>query len=108
MDVSALEVKINSLESQLAELKESSSRSHEVIYDRLRELETKEAVNSERYKSIQDDLASLKAQNKLLLDRIEELSKKPAKRWDNAVTGFISALAGIIAGIVGKSIFGGG
>ena len=108
MDQSALEVKVINLEKQLAELKESSSRSHEAIYDRLRDLETKEAVNSERYKSIQDDLASLKAQNKLLLDRIDELTKKPAKRWETAVASFISALAGIVAGIIGKSIFGGG
>lgn len=66
---------------------QARSRTHEKIYDRLRELERNLSVVSTQYAQIISQLSALSAD-------IAALKDKPAKRWDTVIAAAISALVG--------------
>ncbi len=77
------------LEHQFEDLKSQNTKSHEGIYDRLRELEKSDAVQNERYDTIMDVLGEVKKNT-------DEIKAKPAKRWEKIVDKIISAAAGAL------------
>lgn len=102
------------LEARLVRLREDldrgishSSEAREKIYNRLRDLETGTARTEERYKSICKDLEELKIQQATILSKIDDISNKPAKRWDNAVSGLVGSVIGAIVAFISQRIFGG-
>lgn len=118
--------KAEELERDLNELRKQNNNSHERFFDRLTELEKSEGVQGEQYKNILSRLGDLSnnlhdmknetrdAVSKLpgithklddlgnrtdsLLEDVDELKEKPAKKWEN-VTGQIVAI--VIAAVVG-------
>jgi len=77
------------LEHQLEDLKTQNTKSHEGIYDRLRELEKSDAVQNEQYDTIMDTLGEVKKNT-------EELKAQPAKRWEKMMDKIISTAFGAI------------
>ena len=81
--------RIESVEEQLREHREKSSKDHREMFDRIRALEIANAKTDTQYGQIMETLGALKAD-------INELKAKPARRWDSIVDkillGFISAV----------------
>lgn len=96
------------LAQRLDKLEEKYSASRKDIYGRIDKLEEKYSRSDERLISMKDDLVEIKAQQKELLAKFEQLSAQPAKRWDTAVSSSISAAVGAIVGAIGALLFGGG
>lgn len=66
---------------------EQHSKTHREMFDRVRALETSDAVQNANYKAIDAKLDELTLM-------VKELSGKPAKRWDRLVECALSALVG--------------
>lgn len=66
---------------------EQHSKTHNGMYDRLRELEKSDAVQAAQYKAITDALGEIKA-------TVDTLAAKPGKRWESLVGYALSALVG--------------
>lgn len=66
------------------------SRTHEGMYDRIRKLETENAVQNAHWKNVDSKLDELAVM-------IRDLTGKAGKRWDKAVE---TALAAIVTGAV--------
>lgn len=62
----------------LEESNRQHSRTHEGMYDRIRALETENAVQNAHYKAIDDKLDDL-------TEMVKELSGKAGKRWESLV-----------------------
>lgn len=87
---------------EVVELKKKYSDSRKEIYGRLRDLETGQGITNERYKELKEDIGDLKKQqekdfNELkkqqqqILAKIDDISNRPQKRWDTAITVIITA-----------------
>ncbi len=98
MELESINRRIDSIEKELKESQEKSSRSRQEIYERLRALETESGRTDERYKSIMKELEEQKNQLSSIMKRLEELSQKPAKRYETAITTAISAFVGAVIG----------
>lgn len=61
---------------------EQHGSTHREIYDRLRALETENAVQNAHYKAIDEKLDSLTAMVQTVTNKINEVEHKPAKRWE--------------------------
>lgn len=81
--------RVEALERAIADEKESRSRAHEKIYDRLGELERGMATVTTQYGNIIDRLASMSADLNMLKD-------KPSKRWETIVTAIITGVVGFL------------
>lgn len=81
--------KAESLEEQLREHKEKSSKDHREMYDRIRQLEIANAKTDTQYGQIMETLGALKSD-------IAELKAKPAHRWDSIVDKILLAAIGAI------------
>lgn len=80
----------------LEEANKNHSRAHEGIYDRLRALETENAVQNAHYKAIDEKLDELTAM-------VKELTGKAGKRWDKAVeTGLVAIVTGVVCFLLGR------
>lgn len=66
---------------------------HREMFDRLRALETSEAVQNTKYDAIMTKLDALTA-------KLEALEAKPGKRWDGLVDKLIWAVAGAVVAFV--------
>jgi len=75
----------------LEEANKQHRKSHEGIYDRIRALETENAVQNAHYKAIDEKLDELTVM-------VRELSGKPGKRWDGLVDKllYVAALAAVL------------
>lgn len=71
----------------LEEANKNHSRVHEGIFDRLRKLETENAVQNAHYNSIVEKLDKLTG-------IVEELNGKAGKRWDSMVEKALWLIAG--------------
>ena len=70
----------------LEEADKNHSRVHAGMYDRIRALETGNAVQNAHYKAIDEKIDDLTVM-------VRELSGKPGKRWDGLVDKLIYAAA---------------
>ena len=87
------------MESRLKALEDANknhSRTHEGIFDRIRHLETENAVQNAQYKNIEDKLDKIDGV-------VQELNSKAGKRWDAIVDKAIWAVcAAVIAFLLAK------
>lgn len=104
METAALEVRVAQLETEIQQVKTNCSKDHHEIYDRLRALETESAVSAERYKNIMSELETQKEQLGQIILSIDDLSGKPGKRWETAVTGLISGTVGTVVGFLAQKL----
>lgn len=63
------------------------SKTHQEIFDRMRDVEKDNAVQAAQYKTITDTLGEIKA-------TVDTMAAKPGKRWEALVGCILSALAG--------------
>lgn len=84
------------LEHHVEELEAKNSSSHQVIYDRLRALETSDAVQDANYNTIIKMLDELTA-------KVGAMEAKPAKRWERIVENAMWAVfASVIAFLLAR------
>lgn len=86
-----LAARVDRLEEDMKSEKENRQKTHSEIYDRLRTVEAKQAVNETKLDTITDKLDSLDG-------KMDTLLSKPGKRWEAVVAAVISAA---VAGLVG-------
>lgn len=85
--------RVESAERSIEAMKESASRSHEKIYDRLGSLERDVATLTTQYSNIIDRLATISAD-------LNSLKEKPAKRYETLVNSVLQWLILAILGAV--------
>lgn len=100
------EKRIKEIVADIEKSSQKGSDARKEIYNRLRSLETQVARTDERYISISKDLDELKRQQAVVLSKIEDLSAKPAKRWDNAISTLIGTAIGAIVTFASTRLFG--
>jgi len=84
------------LEHQLEEYQAQNSSSHQGIYDRLRTLETSDAVQDTKYNAIMQKLDELTA-------KVDALESKPAKRWDKLTETVLAlVVTAVVAFLLGR------
>lgn len=86
----AMEGRIKTLE----EANKNHSRTHEGIFDRLRGLETENAVQNAHYNSIVDKLDDLAAM-------VKELTGRSGKRWENMADKILGVIIGAVITLAG-------
>lgn len=96
------------LKDRVDRLEQKYSDSRKGIYERLERIENNFGRNDERWANIRQDIDELKQQQTTILAKINELTNRPAKRWDTTVNSLISAIIGAICGAFGTRFFGGG
>lgn len=87
------EHRIKSLEEDLKEYREKSSRDHKEFYDRI------ECVEKDMVES-QGDRKHIREQLDKINGNVETLIQKPAKRYDTIVTSVFTAIIGAIVGFI--------
>ena len=108
--MNSIPITLEALAARITELEKAKGDNHadhSNIYRRLETLETDKGRTAEQYKYIRRDLDELKKQQQEILDRIELISQKPAKRWDTVVTSTITAIIGGIIGFILTRVLGG-
>lgn len=81
--------RVEALERALETEKESRSRAHEKIFDRLGELERGMATVSTQYSNISDRLATISAD-------LNAIKERPAKRWETVIAAIITGVVGFL------------
>lgn len=80
----------------LEEANRNHSRVHEGMYDRIRVLETENAVQNAHWKNADGKLDKLTAM-------VEELTGKAGKRWDKlAETVLVAIVTGVVCYLLGR------
>lgn len=80
----------------LEEANKNHSRTHEGMYDRIRALETENAVQNAHYKAIDDKLDDLTAM-------VKELTGKAGKRWEKVMeTALVAIVTGVVCFLLGR------
>lgn len=80
----------------LEESNKNHSRTHEGMYDRIRKLETENAVQNAHWENANAKLDKLTG-------LVEELSSKAGKRWDKAVeTVLVAIVTGVVCFLLGR------
>ncbi len=82
-----LAARVDRLEEDMKSEKENRQKTHSEIYDRLRKVESDQAVSRTKLDTITDKLDSLDGKMDILLS-------KPGKRWEAVVAAVISAVVG--------------
>ena len=82
-----LAARVARLEEDMKSEKENRQKTHSEIYDRLRTVEAKQAVNETKLDTITDKLDSLDG-------KMDTLLSKPGKRWEAVIAAVISAVVG--------------
>lgn len=81
--------RVEALERALEAEKESRSRAHEKIFDRLGELERGMATVSTQYSNIADRLATISAD-------LNAIKERPSKRWETVIAAIITGVVGFL------------
>ena len=81
------------------------SDTHREIFRRLGDLESDTAVQGEQLKNIDEKLNDIKADQKSILQKVEAMEAKPAKRWEGAVDKIILAVISAVVGFMMSGIF---
>lgn len=80
----------------LEEANKQHSRTHEGMYDRIRELEKENAVQNAHWKNVDDKLDELTSM-------VKDLTGKAGKRWESMVDKALWAIcAAVIAFLLGR------
>ena len=82
-----LAARVDRLEEDMKSEKENRQKTHSEIYDRLRKVESDQAVSRTKLDTITDKLDSLDG-------KMDTLLSKPGKRWEAVVAAVISAVVG--------------
>lgn len=85
------------MEKRIDALEEDSRRNqvtHKQFFERFEEDKVKMAVVEERYNQIKADTTEIKGHLKETNIALQEITDKPAKRWDGLVDKSIWAIAG--------------
>lgn len=82
-----LAARVDRLEEDMKSEKENRQKTHSEIYDRLRKVESDQAVSRTKLDTITDKLDSLDG-------KIDTLLSKPGKRWEAVIAAVISAVVG--------------
>ena len=86
--------RVEALERALELEKESRSRAHEKIYERLGDLERGMATVTTQYTNIASQLATISAD-------LNALKERPGRRWESAVAALITGLVGFLLARLG-------
>lgn len=87
----------------LEEANKQHGSTHREIFGRLGALETENAVQNAHWTNVNGKLDSLTDMVQKLTDKINEVERKPAKRWENIVDKTIWAVcAAVIAFLFGR------
>ena len=82
---------------------EQHGSTHREVFDRLRALETSDAVQKEQYNTILEKLDGLTSRHDELNRKLSELEGKPGKRWEGLVEKALWAVcAAVIAFLLGR------
>lgn len=81
--------RVEALERALESEKESRSRAHEKIFDRLGELERGMATVTTQYSNIADRLATISAD-------LNAIKERPGKRWEAVIAAIITGAVGFL------------
>lgn len=95
-----LEHRIDQLERQQVADHEENREAHKSFYERLEACEKNQAVIKTEVLQTAANTGEIKEMVSTLSDKINEILQKPAKRWEY----FITAVIGIVAGFVLRSI----
>ena len=82
-----LAARVDRLEEDMKSEKENRQKTHSEIYDRLRKVESDQAVSRTKLDTITDKLDSLDG-------KMDTLLSKPGKRWEAIIAAVISAVVG--------------
>lgn len=82
-----LAARVDRLEEDMKSEKKKKKKTHSEIYDRLRKVESDQAVSRTKLDTITDKLDSLDG-------KMDTLLSKPGKRWEAVVAAVISAVVG--------------
>ena len=81
-----LAARVDRLEEDMKSEKENRQKTHLEIYDRLRKVESDQAVSRTKLDTIENKLDGLDG-------KMDTLLAKPGKRWEAVVAAIISAVA---------------
>lgn len=97
-----MEARITTLERRVENNERKSSETHKEFYNRVRALETKDAVRNEQYDTILDKLESLTASVGTLAKSLSDIQSEPGKEWKDLKKNIQWAiLAAVIAAVMG-------
>lgn len=82
-----LAARVDRLEEDMKSEKENRQKTRSEIYDRLRKVESDQAVSRTKLDTITDKLDSLDG-------KMDTLLSKPGKRWEAVIAAVISAVVG--------------
>lgn len=87
----------------LEEANKQHSDTHREIFRRLGDLESATAVQGKHLENIDEKLTDIKTDQKAILQKVEAMEAKPAKRWEGIVDKAIWAVcASVIAFLLAK------
>lgn len=81
------------------------SDTHREIFRRLGGLESDTAIQGKQLENIDEKLTDIKADQRSILQEVETLKAKPAKRWESVIDNLIAAILGAVAGFMMSVIF---
>lgn len=88
--------RVDALENEFDRYRDGSSKTHQEMFDRMRSLETSNAVQDANYAVISNKLDELTLM-------VKELTCKPGKRWEGLIDKAIwSVAAAVIAFLLAK------
>lgn len=80
----------------LEEANKNHSRTHEGMYDRIRKLETENAVQNAHWENVDSKLDELTG-------LVKELTGKAGKRWEKTVeTALVALVTGVVCFLLGR------
>ncbi len=82
-----LAARVDRLEEDIRSEKESRQKAHKEFYERIRDLESNQAVSKEKLETIENKIDGLDG-------KMDTLLSKPGKRWEAVVAAVISAVVG--------------
>lgn len=89
----------------LEKANEQHSDTHREIFRRLGGLESDTAVQGKQLENIDEKLNDIKADQRSILQEVEALKAKPAKRWDSVIDKLIASVLGAVVGFMMSGIF---
>lgn len=87
------EHRFNQIEADLKELREKNSNDHKEFYKRIEKTEKDMVESTSDRKHINEKLDKIDV-------NVETLMKKPAKRYDEAVSSIITTIIGVVIGFL--------
>ena len=102
-----LEGRVDALERRVEANEKKSSGTHKEFYDRIRTLETNDAVRNEQYDTILEKLETLSASVGQVARTLSEVQAEPGRDWKNfkgKVTWAVCAavIAAVMAAILAR------